>query len=594
MTGAEYVAEFLAQREIENVFLLNGGACVFLVDAIGQHPKLDFTCFQHEQGAAMAADAVWRTSGKVGIAMATSGPGATNLITGIACNFFDSIPVMYITGQVNLLESQVFTGSKVRQNGFQETKIVELIEPITKYAVLVRNGDELKRELTIAYNNAITGRMGPVLIDIPMNVQQEDVGDEIIYEPPTVNSPSSAILSELKTSLRNLLKDAERPLVLFGAGVGLSGTESIIENWLERTGLPFVSSWAGASYFNHDLPSYCGSIGVYGNRGANNILQNCDALLVLGSRLDTRQRPGNPANFAPGAKIHVIDVDVEELNKYKPQGYGVTELALDKAAPIIDQVEETGITNAWLSYIAEQKEKYFNKDTSLFSEKHGTISPYKMIMNINSLIDENATVLVDVGAVTCWFFLAFHRTKHTIFSNGGFAPISYGLSASIGAAVYKPGERIFCIIGDGGFQNNIQELQTITQNNLPITVIILNNYCYGIVKQFQDIYIDGRNDGAVPEKGYGAPNFKSIAEAYSQNYHRVDRLEDLTREMLYTDGANIIDVTIHRDTPIEPKLEIGHFVHDQTPYLSDDEFEAANRFVKFDRHNLTTNKEISD
>jgi acetolactate synthase-1/2/3 large subunit len=186
MTGAEYVAEFLAQRKIENVFLLTGGACVFMVDAIGQHPTLDYKCFQHEQGAAMAADAVWRSCGKVGVTMATSGPGATNLITGIACNWFDSIPVMHITGQVNLRDSEVFKGSKVRQTGFQETQIVELIKPITKYAVQIRNGDELKRELTKAYNIAITGRMGPVLIDVPMNVQQEEVGDEIFYEPPQI------------------------------------------------------------------------------------------------------------------------------------------------------------------------------------------------------------------------------------------------------------------------------------------------------------------------------------------------------------------------------------------------------------------------
>lgn len=594
MTGAEYVAEFLAQRKIENVFLLTGGACVFMVDAIGQHPTLDYKCFQHEQGAAMAADAVWRSCGKVGVTMATSGPGATNLITGIACNWFDSVPVMHITGQVNLRDSEVFKGSKVRQTGFQETQIVELIKPITKYAVQIRNGDELKRELAKAYNIAISGRMGPVLIDVPMNVQQDEVGDEIFYEPPSVETPSARILSDLKNATTKLLGGSERPLVLFGAGVGLSGAEEKISAWLERTGTPFVSSWSGCSYFDHRLPGYCGSIGVYGNRGANNILQNCDALLVLGSRLDTRQRPGDPKLFAPAAKIHVIDVDIEELNKYTPQGYGVTELSMDKAVPIIETLDAPNTSEAWRDYVGEQKEKYFDKDTSRFAEAHGSISPYEAIRQVNHLVNEDATVLVDCGATTCWFFLSFLRKKHTIFSNGGCAPISYALSASIGAAFSQPGERIFCFIGDGGFQNNIQELQTISQYNLPITVIILNNYGYGIVKQFQDIYMNERNEGALPESGYGLPKFESIAEGYSHSYHRIDDLNDLTREMLYADGAHIIDVTLHRDTPIEPKLEIGHLIHDQTPYLSDEEFKDANRFVSFDRKNLNVRTSISD
>jgi acetolactate synthase I/II/III large subunit len=594
MTGAEYVAEFLAQRKIDNVFLLTGGACVFMVDAIGQHPTLDYKCFQHEQGAAMAADAVWRSCGKVGVTMATSGPGATNLITGIACNWFDSVPVMHITGQVNLRDSEVFKGSKVRQTGFQETQIVELIKPITKYAVQIRNGEELKKELAKAYNIAISGRMGPVLVDVPMNVQQEEVGDEIFYEPPQDEVVAGDILSALKKATTDLLEGSERPLVLFGAGVGLSGAEEKISAWLERTGVPFVSSWSGCSYFDHRLPGYCGSIGVYGNRGANNILQNCDALLVLGSRLDTRQRPGDPKLFAPAAKIHVIDVDVEELNKYTPQGYGVTELSMDKAAPVIETLEAPILSEAWQDYVGSQKEKYFDKDTSRFAKDHGTISPYEAIRQVNRLVNEDATVLVDCGATTCWFFLSFLRKKHTIFSNGGCAPISYALSAAIGAAFSQPGERIFCFIGDGGFQNNIQELQTISQYNLPITVIILNNYGYGIVKQFQDIYMDERNEGALPESGYGLPKFESIADGYSHSYHRIDDLNDLTREMLYADGAHIIDVTLHRDTPIEPKLEIGHLIHDQTPYLSDEEFTDANRFVEFDRKNLTVRTSISD
>ena len=231
MTGAEYIAEFLSRMGSDKVFALTGGACAFMIDAVGQHPELEYICFQHEQSAAMAADAVWRVSGRVGVTMATSGPGATNLITGIACSYFDSRPSLHITGQVNMRESASLLGANVRQAGFQETKIVDMVRPITKYAVMVRSGTELKRELAKAYSIATSGRMGPVLIDVPMDVQQAAIEGDIVLPEPVVPATAPA---ELARQLTNFLGDARRPAVLVGFGVGAAGVQSCVASWLDR------------------------------------------------------------------------------------------------------------------------------------------------------------------------------------------------------------------------------------------------------------------------------------------------------------------------------------------------------------------------
>ena len=592
MKGAEYIAEFLVQRGMEQVFLLTGGAATFMVDAIALNPNIDYRCFQHEQAAAMAGDAVWRVSGKVGSVMATSGPGATNLVTGICCNWFDSIPCLYITGQVNLKHAEVFEGTKVRQYGFQETDIVTLVESVTKYARQVTTPEDLKEGLIEAYNAANTGRMGPALIDIPMDLQQAEVGDEILYYPPPPEAVVVKDMAKTISDINALLAKAERPMVLFGAGVGLAGGEAKVEAWLRQTGLPTVASWSGSCYLKQDLPGYLGCIGVYGNRGANYALQNCDALLVLGSRLDTRQRPGDPKQFAPAATIHVVDVDDEELKKYEKDGYQTSEVDLRAIDRLIDGLEKPEISPEWSAYIGEMKAMFYAKDIAKFPIKMGTASPYAAIQKLNRMAGENTTIVIDCGATTCWFFQIYHRTVEKVFTNGGCAPISYALGAGIGAAITEPDRQTVVIIGDGGFQSNIQELQTIAYYGLNIKIIILNNYGYGIVKQFQDLYMGERHEATG--RGYDVPDFAKIAEGYRIGYHRIDDLADFTPEIIEATGAALIDVTLHPNTMIEPKLELGRPINDQYPYVSDADFAAANRFVDFERPEWVAGRIISD
>lgn len=581
MKGADYIAAFLASKGVKKVFLMTGGAAAFMIDAIGRHPELDYVCFHHEQSAAMAADAVWRTNRQVGVAMATSGPGATNLITGIACSFFDSIPAIHITGQVNMKESAALLGATPRQAGFQETKIVEIVKPITKYATQVRTPAELKEALETAWIEATTGRMGPVLIDVPMDVQQMEIGEFIPTTNPTITPPSKEKLQAISKQLLDFLAGAKRPLVYFGAGIGLAGAEKVIQQWLELTGIPFVSSWNAATYFDHKLPNYCGSVGVYGNRGANFLVQNCDRLLVLGSRLDNRQRSSNPKKFAPQARVLAFDIDDQELAKYKNDNYETACIDLRFIDLILKNITVSPCNDTWLNYVSKMKNKYYDKCFSSYAHKHGTQSPYEVIKRINSLIDADAIVVNDTGAALCWFFQTFNRDNQEVFTAGGNSPMGYALPAAIGAKFVAPHRQLICFSGDGGFQLNIQELAVLAHHNLDITIIILNNSGYGIIKQFQDSNLESRY--FATGHGYSVPNFKGIIEGYGLKYFRIENPEQINKDMLNLKGGVVIDVILDQNTTVEPKVDMGRPINDQLPFMSEDELREGNEFIEYSR-----------
>ena len=579
MTGAEYIAEFLARVGSRHVFLLTGGACAFLIDAVGRHPALRYTCFQHEQSAAMAADAVWRVDGSVGVAMATSGPGATNLITGIACSFFDSIPALHITGQVNQRESSAYLGAKVRQAGFQETKIVEMVRPVTKYAVAVTSAQELRTELAKAYGLATSGRMGPVLIDVPMDIQQIEMGDHILLPPPpeTVGETPTAV----SAALRETLASAQRPIVLWGAGVGLSGQGTAVAEWLARANLPFVSSWAGLSFFDHDHPGFLGQIGVYGNRGANFALQNADAVIVLGSRLDNRQRSGNARNFAVGARIHVVDIDGEELRKYANDGYQTSHLDFAHLPKVLEALETPHVPADWRAYVDDMKARYYGRERSTSALRLNTLSPYDVIRRLNAAMKDDAIVIADTGAAVCWLYQAFKVKEHTLFTAAGNSPMGYALPAAIGAKIAAPQRQVISYNGDGGFQLNIQELQTLKHHNLDVAVVVMNNASYGIIKQFQDSYLGSRYSAS--RDGYSTPDFGRIVEAYGLKFARIERLEQISPDLFEGGGPIVVEVVLSEDTLIEPKLEMGRPINDQFPYLPAEEYAQGNRFVTYER-----------
>jgi acetolactate synthase-1/2/3 large subunit len=580
MTGAEYIAEFLARIGSRHVFTLTGGACAFMIDAVGRHPDLEVVCVQNEQAAAMAADAVWRVNRRLGVTMATSGPGATNLITGIACSFFDSIPSLHITGQVNQRESSTIHGAKVRQSGFQETKIVEMVRPITKYAVLVTSADELRVELAKAYAIATSGRMGPVLVDVPMDVQQAEIEPTFLALPTDAENTGDRSIQDAGMAIAGLLAGAQRPVVVWGGGVAMAGVGTELADWLTDNRIPFVASWAGLSAFSHDHPGFVGQIGVYGNRGANFVLQNADAVLALGSRLDNRQRSGNADNFAVGARIHVLDVDVEEIRKYGGGRYTGTPIDLKALPRVLAAVPRPEINSVWGEYVREMKSTYRGRETSSTATRLNTLSPYDVVRRLGEIVADDAIIAADTGAAVCWLHQSFSVKHHTLFTAGGNSPMGYALCAAIGAKLAAPDRQVISYNGDGGFQVNIQELQTIKHLGLNVAIVVMNNSSYGIIKQFQDSYLGSRYTAS--QDGYSTPDFGAVARAYGIEFQRVDRLEQLTPE-LFGRGAILIEVVLSNQTLIEPKLEMGRPINDQYPYLPHAEYGRGNRFVDYPR-----------
>ena len=559
-TGADLISDFISEKCCGTAFLVTGGACAFIVDAIGRNDKTEFVCFQHEQAAAMAADAVWRTTGKVGVTVATSGPGATNLITGIACSWFDSIPSIHITGQVNQSESRESLGANVRQAGFQETDIVSMVASITKFAKKIESVEDLVNTLSRVVEIATSGRMGPVLLDVPMNIQKAEISEE--QRKNALTTVNSVVAENEEVNLISILESSTRPVVVIGAGAALAGTARDIQDWCESNSIPYVSSWGSLTYIDRGQPNYFGSLGVYGARAANWLIQAADDLIVFGSRLDNRQRTGNASGFAPFARITVLDVDREELNKYKNlSNYQTFKFNLIDIEPFLQTTKNHGDWSNQARKITSEMEEGFDKAVT-----GNEFNPYSAVRVIQEKFEDKAIVVSDCGANLCWVYQSYLADDSFLFTAGGNSPMGYSLPAAIGAQLLNPLKKVYCFIGDGGLQMNIQELQTIVQYKLPITVIIQNNAGYGIIKQFQDAYFGGRY--FATGEGYSVPSFEKISKAYGIPYKSINSEDELVNFQIPT-GFSIVDLHLPPNSLITPKTEMDRFIHDQFPYVED-------------------------
>ena len=584
MKGSEYIAKFLKAIGVKDVYLVQGGACAFMVDSVAQEEGIDYKCFQHEQAAAMAADAVWRTSKTIGATFCTSGPGASNLLTGIACGYYDSIPSIHITGQVNGKEQAQYRNANVRQAGFQQMDIVSMAKPVCNYAVAVTDAENLKQELKKAAEAMFAGRMGPVLVDIPMDVQTEEVGEDLILPEYYDGKKYSFDLASTAHTLQNFLGSAKRPVVVFGAGVELAGVEKELEGWLTQNEIPFVASWSALNSFDHANPLYCGHFGVYGNRGGNYIIQNADRIVVFGSRLDNRQRSGNTSSFAPDTKLLVCDIDKEELYKYDPQQYSTLCFDLARLPEVLQAANiQIDVDAAWMPYVNNIRTNFLNKDISTSANTYNSLNPYSVIEKLTKHIEDDAILFTDAGANHVWMFQTFKLSgNQSLITSSGHYAMGYSLPAAIGAKLVNPNKQVISFNGDGGIQMNIQELQTLIEYDLDIKVVIFNNKGLGMIKQFQDTYMGSRYEATGNGKGPGRPNFKLIAAAYDMDYYSIDDLNKID-DQIFKPGRRLIEVQLDERTLIEPKLEMGRPINDQFPYVTDEEFAISNKFVKYTR-----------
>lgn len=588
MKLSDYLIDFLSEKGIKHVFQIIGGASVHMVHSIDDNKNVDLVCVQHEQAGAMAAESYARMTKNLGVAMATSGPGVTNLITGIACAYFDSIPVIYITGQVNTDESK---GEQlVRQVGFQETDIVSITKPITKLSAQLNAAQDVKYLLEKALYIAKSGRQGPVLIDIPMDLQKAQIDPAKLrtFDLKEVKidiDDKEGIVKKIEKSLQ-IIKKAKRPVIIAGGGVRYADQVTAFKKLIEKLGFPVVATWSGIDVLPHNHPQYIGQIGVYGNRGANFTVQNSDMLISIGSRLDTRITGGRPETFAREAKKIVIDIDRAEI--YKRRGLtpdiGICADVKDFLPLFTKSIKKSDIpeTVEWMIKTQIWKKKY-PAVLPEWRERKKLVNPYHFIETLSDVLDDNAVTITDCGANLTWTIQAFKvRKNQRLFSAMGNSPMGYSFAASIGASIALNKKPVVCIIGDGGLQINIQELQTMKYYDIPIKLFILNNHSYGIIKQFQEIYFEGKYVATTPASGYSVPDFIKIAKAYGLKTATIKshlNLKAQIKKVLATKGPIVCDVLVPDNSKLIPKLEFGKPIEDLSPFLSRDEFKA-NMLIK--------------
>jgi acetolactate synthase I/II/III large subunit len=571
MKLSDYVIDFIVRQGVSHIFEFIGGAITHLIDSTVDRDDIDCVSVHHEQAGAFAAEAYARINGRLGVAMATSGPGALNMVTGIGSCWFDSVPCLFITGQVNTYEYKF--DRPVRQIGFQETDIVSVVQPLTKYAVLVTDPASIRHHLEKAVYLAQQGRPGPVLLDIPMDVQRAVVEPEALasfYDSPEYRAlPAPASVPEpALDEVVQLLARARRPVILAGGGVRIAHAGDALAELVAKTAIPVVTSLMGLDVIPHDSPAFFGMIGAYGNRYSNMTLANCDLLLILGSRLDTRQTGTRPDTFARAGKRVHVDIDPCELNAKVRVDLAINCDAGEFLRALNARLEGVAKPDlsAWYRVIEGYRASYPTRSTE--TEFPG-IEPNTLMEVLSGRCAEGDIVCLDVGQNQMWAAQSFRlKAGQRMLISGGMGAMGFALPAALGATKAAPGARAVVICGDGGIQINIQELDTIVNHNLPVKIFITNNGCLGMVRQFQDMYFGGRQQSTVV--GYGCPDLVRIAGAYGIPAVSIDSLdgaEEVIDRALASDGPAFVEIRLEQTTCVNPKLVVNRPVEDMSPHL---------------------------
>jgi acetolactate synthase-1/2/3 large subunit len=576
MKVKDYVARFLADQGVPCVFELPGGMSAHFIDALCQQNRVRIVSVHHEQSAAFAADAVGRLTGVPGVALATSGPGAVNLLTGIGSCHFDSSPAVFITGQVN--RSELKGDRAIRQLGFQETDVVSMARPITKAAWQVQTAGDVPQLLRKAFALANAGRPGPVLIDIPMDVQSTEVPETDVPsaaedEPGRDNAIDEAVLEDLFAQLSK----ARRPLLLVGGGVRASRSNSLLRSFVAKLRVPVVNSVMAVDALPFEDPMRVGMIGTYGNRWANLAIGRSDFMLVLGSRLDIRQTGADTKSFKSDRVIFHVDCETGEVNNRVTGCHAVVAELSDFLAAALENAgnREFAERPDWRDEIAELRRTW--PDTNEITGISG-VNPNVLMHSLSKFSTKAAAYVVDVGLHQMWAAQSLElNDKQQFLTSGGMGAMGFALPASLGAATVLAPQPVVVVAGDGGFQLNIQELQTVVRNRLPIKMVVMNNQSQGMIRQFQQTYFDGRYQSSV--WGYSTPDFARVAEAYGIAGHTLEdpgQTEDALR-WLWQDPEQpaLLQVMIDMNANAYPKIAFGKPLTEMEPFSAPIELEGT-------------------
>jgi len=545
LTGAEALLESLKKEGVDLVFGYPGGQILPVYDALYKCKEIKHILTRHEQGAAHAADGYARVTGKVGVIIATSGPGATNLVTGIANAYMDSIPMVAITGQVST--------SLIGRDSFQEADITGITQPITKHNYLVKEASDIPRVIKEAFHLARTGRQGPVLVDIAKDAQVHSF--EFKY-PDKVDLPGyrptlKAHPRQIKAAIK-MIQLAQRPVIYAGGGVIASEAAKELKELAEKCQIPVTTTLMGLGGFPDSNKLSLHMLGMHGTVYANYAVQECDLLIAVGARFDDRVT-GHIAKFAPKAKHIHIDIDPAEIGKNVKIDVPIVGDAKSTLREIIDHVSvEKGAHTAWLEQVAEWKKKY----PLSYKEEAGIIKPQYVIEMIDEATNGEAIICTEVGQHQMWAAQYFKYNKpRTWVSSGGLGTMGFGFPAAIGAQFAKPDAIVFDVAGDGSIQMNIQELATAVNHKLPVKIVILNNSFLGMVRQWQEILYEERYSQT---NMCNNPDLCKIAEAYGAAAMRITKPEDVKKALI--DSLKIKDRPVLMDFVVSKTENVFPFV----------------------------------
>lgn len=609
---ADYIAQRCAEAGARHVFLVTGGGAMHLNDAFGRHPQLAPVCFHHEQAAAMAAEGHYRTSRQLAVLNVTTGPGGVNALNGVYGAYVDSVAMVVISGQVKRETYLRNYPQPLRQLGDQEVDIVSMARPVTKYATTVQDPHEIGRVMDKAIFLATHGRPGPVWVDVPVDVQatliapaelpgwncsdRQGLLDDPGLCPNTrawLERPPLTRFEQTLDELLAALKTAQRPVLMAGTGIRLSGMQDAFIALCDKLRIPVVTGWNAHDTLTDDSPYYAGRPGTVGDRGGNFTVQNADLLIVLGCRLNIRQISYNWRSFAASARKFMVDIDIAELDKPTLSiEHKIHADLADFVPALLGRLDGYAPPEAHGNYLGWCRERVSRYPVVSAAQRTPgrPLNPYHFIELLFADLDQDAAVVTGNGSACVMGFQAARlRTGQRLFTNSGNASMGYDLPAAIGACIARDRQRVICLAGDGSLMMNLQEMQTLVGYQLPVKVIVLNNGGYHSIRQTQTAYFQDNMFGIGPDNGVSLPDFVAVASALGLPARRVESAEDWqareTQSLLAAPGPALIEVVVDAGQAFSPKLASRKLpdgsmstpaLDDMSPFLGRDEL-AANR-----------------
>jgi acetolactate synthase I/II/III large subunit len=594
MRVADYIVKFIYDNGVKDVFMLSGGGIMHLTDGLACNKNLNIICLHHEQAVSMALEAYGRFTGNLGVGFFTSGPGATNAITGLAGAWQDSSPCLFISGQVKRKDS-IFKSRvpEIRQIGVQEVNIVPVVESLSKYSAFVDNPEDIKYHLEKAIYLAKKGRPGPVWLDIPLDVQASTIDQDSLkgFEIPEKNNISEETLQKVI----QYIKSASRPVILAGQGVRIAGAINSLLKFAEEYKIPIITTYLGIDIIENDHPQYVGRIGIKGDRAGNLAIQNSDLLITIGTSLPVSEISYECDKFAREANIIVVDIDETSHKKKSIKIDLFVEVDakefIEKVYDMLKEENNVSFDNNWLETCISWKENY-PVCLPEYKELKDKINIYYLVDQLSKKLSSGDVVVTDAGST---FYVGSQAIKIKkgvrYITSGGLATMGYSLPASIGLSVALGKKKVMCLTGDGSFQQNIQELQSVIHHNLPLKIFVLNNNGYLSIRFTQSRYFDKRFIGEGPKSGVSLPSTERIANAYRIKFIRANNNDELNKvldEVIEYDGPVLCEVMCPPEQLIIPtiaseKKEDGTMIskplEDMYPFLDREEFKE-NMIIK--------------